>query len=422
LIVLRIIRSCIESIRGFAGALFATAIVLLCAPLLDTVFERHESEVLPPANPEPPLSRLGITLRRGDTLLSSLTHHGLERSLAHTLIERIAPFINVRKLRPGDEFQLLLDSRDKSVRGMEVVLEDNLLRVKSTSAGWSAERHEIPSVRENALKRGSITDSLYRNGIEAGLTPQQILDLARVFEYEVDFFSDFQRGDPFAAVIEEVRYADGRRLPGRILAAQLEANSKPLSAFYFVPDNEPGTYYDDQGHSLRRAFLRAPLSYARISSRFDFARLHPIFRTVRPHRAIDYAAPAGTPVVAIGRGQVEFAGWREGYGNLVEIRHAKGYASRYGHFSRIAEGIRLGRSVEAGDVIGYVGQTGHATGPHLHFEFLERGQRINFLALDLPKIERLKGADLERFIQTRDQQLATLRIGDRDTAMGIKLE
>jgi murein DD-endopeptidase MepM/ murein hydrolase activator NlpD len=164
------------------------------------------------------------------------------------------------------------------------------------------------------------------------------------------------------------------------------------------------------------------LSYARISSRFDFARLHPIFRTVRPHRAIDYAAPAGTPVVAIGRGQVEFAGWREGYGNLVEIRHAKGYASRYGHFSRIAEGIRLGRSVEAGDVIGYVGQTGHATGPHLHFEFLERGQRINFLALDLPKIERLKGADLERFIQTRDQQLATLGIGDRDTAMGIKLE
>jgi murein DD-endopeptidase MepM/ murein hydrolase activator NlpD len=367
-------------------------------------------------------ARVGVTLQRGDTLLSVLTHHGLERSLAHTLVERIAPFVNPRKLRSGDNIQLIVDPRDKSVQGMEVVLDDNLLRVKSTSEGWSAERHEIPSVRESAVKRGSITDSLYENGIKAGLTAQQILDLAGVFEYEIDFFSDFQPGDAFAAVVEETRYADGRRTPGRILAAELEANSKPVSAFYFVPRDQRGAYYDEHGHSLRRAFLRAPLSYARISSTFTGARRHPIFRTVRPHRAIDYAAPAGAPVVAIGRGRVEFAGWRAGYGNLVEIRHTNDFISRYGHFSRIGEGIRRGSQVDAGDVIGYVGQTGHATGPHLHFEFLKRGQNINFLALDLPRIERLKGTDFERFIESRNQQIATLRNGGRDTAMGIKLE
>jgi murein DD-endopeptidase MepM/ murein hydrolase activator NlpD len=417
---LKLLRSCLEFGLRFVGATFATAILLLGAPLLDTVFERYEPATPPPVHELH--TRVGVTLRRGDTLLSVLTHHGLERSLAHTLIERIAPFVNPRKLRSGDKIQLIVDPRDKSVEGMEVVLEDNLLRVKSTSEGWSAERHEIPSVRESAVKRGSITDSLYENGIKAGLTAQQILDLAGVFEYEIDFFSDFQPGDAFAAVVEETRYADGRRTPGRILAAELEANSKPVSAFYFAPRDQRGAYYDEQGHSLRRAFLRAPLSYARISSTFTGARRHPIFRTVRPHRAIDYAAPAGAPVVAIGRGRVEFAGWRAGYGNLVEIRHTNAFISRYGHFSRIGEGIRRGSQVDAGDVIGYVGQTGHATGPHLHFEFLRRGHKINFLALDLPKIERLKGADFERFIESRNQQIATLRNGGRDTAMGIKLE
>ncbi|MDP2606085.1 MAG: peptidoglycan DD-metalloendopeptidase family protein [Deltaproteobacteria bacterium] len=414
------LRSCLEFGLRFVGATLAMAVLLLGAPLLDTVSERYEPATAPPV--QELHARVGVTLRRGDTLLSVLTHHGLERSLAHTLIERIAPFVNPRKLRSGDNIQLIVDPRDKSVQGMEVVLQDNLLRVKSTSEGWSAERHEIPSVRESAIKRGSITDSLYENGIKAGLTAQQILDLAGVFEYEIDFFSDFQPGDAFAAVVEETRYADGRRTPGRILAAELEANSKPVSAFYFVPRGQRGTYYDEQGHSLRRAFLRAPLSYARISSTFTGARRHPIFRTVRPHRAIDYAAPTGTPVVAIGRGRVEFAGRRAGYGNLVEIRHSNDFSSRYGHFSRIGQGIRRGSQVDAGDVIGYVGQTGHATGPHLHFEFLKRDQKINFLGLDLPKIERLNGADFERFVEFRNQQLAALRNGGRDTAMGIRLE
>ena len=229
---------------------------------------------------------------------------------------------------------------------------------------------------------------------------------------DVGFFSDFQPQDVFSVIVEEIRYTDGRSGNGRILAAELEAGGEIFNAYYYVGRDGNGDHYNSKGQALRRAFLRAPLSYARISSPFSRNRRHPIFRTVRPHLAIDYAAPSGTPVVAIGGGRVEFAGWRNGYGNVVDIRHSGSYVSRYAHFSRFAKQLRRGQSVNAGDVIGYVGQTGHATGPHLHFEFLRGGNKINFLALRLPKNHQLAGEDLPRFNLVRDQRQAMLRQDD----------
>jgi len=362
--------------------------------------------------------RVTVKLRRGETLASVLRRHGLEPPSAHELIAKVRPLINLRKLRPGDDLHLVLDPADDSVKGLDFVLENDLVRVKTTADGWSAERQQIPSVREPYAIRGTIQHSLYQSGTDAGLTPQHIIDLARLLEYDIDFFSDFHPGDPFAVVIEQIRYPDGRHIPGKILAAELEADNEKTSIFHFVLGNGKEGYYDSEGRALRRSFLRAPLSYARISSPFSLKRRHPIFRTLRPHRAIDYAAPAGTPVVAVGSGRVEFSGWRGGYGNLVEIRHAGGYTSRYGHFSRIARGIRRGVTVNAGEVIGYVGQTGHATGPHLHFEFLRSGEKINFLALKLPRVERLGGRDLERFMAARDERLQLLRAHKTDEQLG----
>jgi murein DD-endopeptidase MepM/ murein hydrolase activator NlpD len=390
------------------GIAFAVLIVSLSAPLLDTAIDqRQQSEILP--KPPAPFERVAVTVRRGDTLLSVLTRFGLPALSARSIVEKVRPLFNLRTLRPGHNVQIVVNPEDQSIQGMEVTLETSLVSVKSTAEGWSAERRDIPFVRETRTVRGTIAGSLYESGLNAGLTPQQILDLARIFEYDIDFFSDFQRGDTFAAVVEQLRYADGRRLGGRVLAAQLEPSGESSSAFYFIGQDGKGAYYDSEGRALRRSFLRAPLSYLRISSAFSLAREHPIFRTVRPHQAIDYAAPTGTPVVAIGPGRVEFAGWSNGYGNLVEIRHANGYASRYGHFSRIASGIRKGAHVEGGDVVGYVGQTGHATGPHLHFEFLKNGEKINFLALKIPGIDRLKDKDLQSFMLSRDERLAELR-------------
>jgi murein DD-endopeptidase MepM/ murein hydrolase activator NlpD len=257
--------------------------------------------------------------------------------------------------------------------------------------------------------QGTIEDSLYMSGVGAGLSPEHVLQLARIFEYDIDFFSDFKPGDDFAVVLEETRYADGRQVPRRLLAADLQADGKIYSAFHFTSKAGKASYYDSEGNELRSSFLRAPLSFSRISSRYSLARRHPISRVLRPHRAIDYAAPAGTPVIAIGRGKVTFSGWRGGYGNCVEVRHPGGYSSRYGHFSRIAPGIRRGAEIDAGDVIGFVGQTGHATGPHLHFEFLQGNKKINFLAVKIPRTAHLAGAELARFKRQRDQHLAQLR-------------
>jgi murein DD-endopeptidase MepM/ murein hydrolase activator NlpD len=394
------------------GIAFSVLLMSLAAPLLDTAIDqRQQSEILPIPQR---LARVAVTLHRGDTLLSVLTRFGLPSLSAQRIVEKVRPLLNLRTLRPGHNVQIVVNPADQSVQGMEVALETNLVSVKSTAEGWSAERRDISFVRETRIVGGAVAGSLYESGVNAGLTPQQILELAHIFEYEIDFFSDFHRGDGFAAVVEQLRYEDRRRAGGRVLAAQLEPNGEISTAFYFITPDGKGAYYDREGRALQRSFLRAPLSYLRISSEFSLARQHPIFRTVRPHQAIDYAAPEGTPVVAIGSGRIEFAGWSNGYGNMVEIRHSNGYASRYGHFSRIAPGIRKGAQIEAGEIVGYVGQTGHATGPHLHFEFLKDGEKTNFLALKLPGMDRLTGDALQAFKLSRDERIAELqRAGDK---------
>lgn len=401
------------SIAHCVGVAFVTFVLLLCAPVLSPPPNNHEPAPNDPvaAPPEEP-PRVGVKLRRGETLASALTRFGLKAPSAHAIVDQVRPFLNPKKIPLGYDVQVVLGPEDKTVQAVELVVEDSIVRVKSRGDGWFAERHEIPFVRATRVIRGTIQDSLYQSGVGVGLTPQHILDLAKLFEYDIDFFSDFRRGDAFYVVLEEFRHADGRRSVGRILAAELESGDETFSTFYYVAREGRGSYYDGEGQAARRSFLRAPLSYVRISSPFSLKRQHPIFRTVRPHMAIDYAAPAGTPVIAIGKGRVEFVGWRNGYGNVVEIRHSGDYTSRYAHFSAFAQGMRRGKMVAAGDVVGYVGQTGHATGPHLHFEFLRGGRKINFLAMRIPKNERLAGEDLRHFRRLRAEREALLRRGE----------
>jgi murein DD-endopeptidase MepM/ murein hydrolase activator NlpD len=360
-----------------------------------------------PLQPEEP--RVQAKLKRGETLLALLARHGIESRSAHELLEKVRPFFNPRKLTPGRTVEFVLDPKDQKVEAMELRIRDKIVRANALPDGWSVERLTIPSIRETRVVAGTIEANLYTSALSAGLRPAHVALLEEIFKYDIDFTSDFTPGDDFAALLEEIRYDDGRQVPRQVLAAGLEANGARHRAFYFVSKGGKGAYYDEDGKGLRNAFLRAPLSFTRISSSYNLARRHPIFRTVRPHLAIDYAAPAGTPVVAIGAGKVSFSGWRPGYGNLVEIRHTAGYSSRYGHFSRIARGVRRGTEVRAGDVIGFVGQTGHATGPHLHFEFLQANKKINFLAAKLPRTERLSGTELERFLLERDRRMAKLQ-------------
>jgi murein DD-endopeptidase MepM/ murein hydrolase activator NlpD len=407
----------LASLARLASVAFATYIVLLCLPFLESSQHLQEPSPPPPINTEEP-RRVGVKLRPGETLASVLSRFGVKPPSAQAIAEKVRPFLNPKSIRPGHDVQVVLSPEDKTVQGLELVVDNNYVQVKATADGWLAERYAIPFVRDRRVIRGTIKESLYQSGVGAGLSPQHISDVAKIFEYDIDFFSDFRRGDAFSFAVEELRYANGRRVLGRILAAELESGDETFSTFYYVTKDGRGGYYDPEGRVARRSFLRAPLSYVRISSPFSFARQHPIFRTLRPHMAIDYAAPAGTPVVAIGRGQVAFVGWRKGYGNVVDILHPGGYTSRYAHFSRFAKGLRTGRSVDAGDVIGHVGQTGHATGPHLHFEFLRGSQKINFLGLRLPKNERLAGEELQRFMRLREEREALLRRANNRVVRG----
>ena len=397
----------LASLARLTGVALVTFIVLLSLPFLDSSQDSREPSP-PPITAEEPL-RVGVKLRRGETLAAVLSRFGVEPPSARAITEKVRFFVNPKSIRPGHDVQVVLSPEDKTVQALEFVVDNNLVQVKATADGWSAERYAIPFVRDRRVIRGSIKESLYQSGVGAGLSPKHIADVAKIFEYDIDFFSDFRRGDAFSFVVEELRYADGRRILGRILAAELESGDETFSTFHHVTRDGRGGYYDPEGRATRRSFLRAPLSYIRISSPFSFARQHPIFRTVRPHMAIDYAAPEGTPVIAIGRGQLAFVGWRMGYGNVVDIVHPGGYTSRYAHFSRFAKGLRKGRAVDAGEVIGYVGQTGHATGPHLHFEFLRGGEKINFLGLRLPRNERLTGQELHRFTRLREEREVLLR-------------
>jgi murein DD-endopeptidase MepM/ murein hydrolase activator NlpD len=392
--------------KAVGSILMLVAVALLSAPFVNSL--QHEAESLPAAaKPSNAQTSIGAMFRSGDNLLSALRRVALEAPLPHGLIEKIHPLLNLRKLRPENNIHVMLDEQDKTVSAMEFVVDNKLIRVKAPNEASLTERQEVPFVKESRVVQGRIKSNLYESGIDAGLSPLQILDLAKIFESDVDFFSDLHPGDDFKVIMEDRRYLDGRRAAGRILAAEFEVEDQIIDAFYYEK-NGVGNYYNRKGESLRRSFLRAPLSYARISSPFSANRLNPFSRSVRPHLAIDYAAPFGTPVVAIGRGQVEFAGWRSGYGNVVDIRHSENYLSRYAHFSRLAADLRVGQWVEPGDVIGYVGQTGHATGPHLHFEFLHGERKINFLDLHTAKAQELKGADLQSFFASRDRQLALL--------------
>jgi len=337
-----------------------------------------------------------------------LNRFGMDPAAAHAMSETLRPFLQPREIRAGQRLQIILDAKGPAVKGLEYNLPRAVVRVEATPDGWSAERREIASARVTRVVRGVLSKDLYRDGTAAGLTPAQILKLADIFQYGIDFFSDFRRGDTFSVVFEEIRYADGRREAGKIVAAELTAGGEPMHAFHYTTQDGEDTYYDIDGQSLRRAFLRAPLNYRRISSLYSRQRMHPVFRTVRPHLAIDYAAAAGTPVVSIGRGTVKFAGWHEGYGNLVEVVHGNGYTTRYAHLSRFASGLGKGARVAQGHVIGFVGQSGHATGPHLHFEILKRERKINFLALRIPSQQRLNGEELERFAASRDEHLVLL--------------
>ncbi|MGA7104188.1 MAG: peptidoglycan DD-metalloendopeptidase family protein [Candidatus Deferrimicrobiaceae bacterium] len=350
-------------------------------------------------------------VKPGETMSDIFKKYGLNSQELFHLKEASAGVHRLGKITTGKPYRIELGP-DNSVLSLTYQISDDvLLNITHADPGFRAEKITIPYETKTSKIGGTIENSLYDalgNGGESGLLAYALSD---ILSWDIDFTTDLRNGDTFKMVVEE-QWLDGRfKRYGNILAAEFTNNGKVYRAFrYEGPDGRAG-YFDEEGKSLQRSFLKAPLSYRRISSGFTYSRMHPILKIRRPHLGIDYVAPRGTPVSALGDGTVQFAGYKGANGNLVILRHPKGFTTYYGHLHRIRKGIRRGARVAQGDIIGYVGSTGRATGPHLDFRMRKGSRFINPLRVDVPRsagIPKNLLADYDKIRQERGLELASI--------------
>lgn len=348
--------------------------------------------LLPAAYATPAEVGFADTLRNGETLSELLERSRLAATEARVLLTELEAHQDPRGLHPGATVSYRKSLTDGTVRGMEFQLDaDRRLALRRDAAGWRGDVEEVPVRTDTTVLAGEVKSSLYGallggTGLSVpGAEREGIADVIadRIFAWQIDFSRDLRPGDSYRIVYERQVRPDGSARATRVLATSFRIDGREHDAF-LLPVGGRDEYFDGDGESLRRAFLRAPLQFRRISSLFSSGRYHPILHRLRAHRGIDYAARAGTPVRAVGAGTIARAGRAGGYGNLVEIRHGRGFATRYGHLRSFAKGIRAGVRVEQGDVIGYVGMSGLATGPHLHYEFHAGGRAVD------PNSERVR--------------------------------
>jgi murein DD-endopeptidase MepM/ murein hydrolase activator NlpD len=332
------------------------------------------------AYPAPPRVR-SVDLRRGDTLVRALQREGIPAKVGHDIASALAEEgVNLRKLRPrhGVAIEWTLDGQPKKLHyepspwlGYAVL---------STEDGWKVERAETrPDVRVEAVS-GEVRSSLFEAVDKTGESAQLVLDLAEIFSSDFDFTADTRTGDRFRLLVEKRYAADTFVDYGRILVAQYISDGRVLTGVGVEGARGRYTFYDAAGLSLRKSFLKSPLPFSRITSGFTYARPHPILGGTRPHLAIDYGAPVGTPVWAVADGSVTKAGWDGGNGISVTVRHRSGYATMYNHLSKLGPGVRRGARVSQKQVIGYVGSTGLSTGPHLDYRIAKNGRFVNPLS------------------------------------------
>lgn len=354
---------------------------------------------------QPPLDadkweRILIKSRAGDNFGAILTRLGMpqgERSLWERSIRRD---IGNLPMPAGKEI-LFYYTKSNLYGGRTVRGELKAIEIDDTDAlalSWEKgirgilfQRREKPFDVEVKTVSGMVDTSLFEDGRKAGLQPALLSQLADIFTWDIDLEKEVHRGDTFKILYEQrSRRGQENKLALRILAAELNSSGHRMTAIYFEKQKGQGNYYNEEGRSLARSFLRFPLEFSAITSQFTDSRFHPLLKTNLPHTGVDFAAQRGTPVRAVGDGIITEAGWNGGYGKAIDLKHDATYMSRYAHLDRFEDGIQPGVAVTKGQVIGYVGSTGRSTGPHLHFELYKDQQYINPLSVDFPADESIE--------------------------------
>ncbi len=393
--------------NGWAGmqAWMEPFLPFVADPSVDAIVSELAAR-LPP--PEESFER--VEVRRGDSLAAIFSRAGLSAAELHRVVNADDQAKALTRIYPGDEILFRLHD-EGGLAALRYKLDNTrTLQIdRDEDGGFAVSVHEEVLETRQLQAAGTIDRSLYLSGRRAGLSNRHIMELMTIFEWQVDFNRDIRGGDAFS-IIYEAEFLNGEKVrDGRILAATfINRGRRHEAVFYEDPDGNRG-YYGPNGENLRKAFIRRPVQNARISSGFDRNRKHPVLGVRRPHLGTDFAAPTGTPIMASGNGRVVHVGRRGGYGHTVVIQHTNQIRTLYAHMSRYANGLRNGSRVEQGQVIGYVGATGLATGPHLHYEFKVNGAHQNPMTVNLPNGEPVSGQYIADFRSQTGNMLAQLQ-------------
>ncbi len=384
---------------GLIASVFAAAVMQGNAPKKTTEQVHHE-----------PYREISGSIRKGETLFDVFKRYQLSIEDLFRIREASASVHRLREVCPDQPYTITVDDRDRITNFEYWIDDDSILCITRNEAGFIAEKKPITYEKRLLYFGGAIQDNLIASMEDSRDALMLALQLSDIFAWDIDFTTDLRNGDTYRIVAEGL-YLDGEfKKYGDILSAEFVNDGTISTAYRFTVGGETD-YFDRDGKSLKRAFLKAPLSFRRISSGFSRSRYHPVLKIRRPHHGIDYSAAAGTPVSAIGAATVIFSGRKGEYGNLVILRHANGYLTYYGHLSRISKEVRAGRKVEQGQVIGYVGSTGLATGPHLHYEMRIGNRPVNPQQVSLPRGTAVPANLLEAFqqqVRAMDTQLAAI--------------
>jgi len=340
-----------------------------------------------------------ITVSKGDTLSSLFAKVGLGANTLNEVLRSDSSAKRFLRLNVGQSLKFNLDAKGALTGLYTQPSPLESLSILKSDKGFSFERKLATPKTEEHYAHGIIEKSLLEDANTAGLSYGLAMNMARLFNYDIDFARDTQQGDEFELIYQR-KLIDGKEIGnGHILAARFINRGKTYTAVRHVDASGTANYYRADGSNPRKAFIRTPVDFTRISSRFSLGRKHPILNRIRAHRGVDYAAAQGTPIKATGSGKVAFAGRSNGYGNYILIQHGNRYQTLYGHMRGFAKGMHRGTRVQQGQIIGYVGMTGLATGPHLHYEFRVGGVHVDPLSHKLPTADPISGKERQRFLQ-----------------------
>lgn len=381
------------------------------------------AEALPATTPAPvaataPREWLTEAVVNGDSLAKIFNRLELPATELHNIMQQAEAKKHLRQLQPGQQLKLLVDDKQTVHTLIFEINRFDSFALQRDGDGYIASSHTRNVEKRVSHAVSTIESSLFESGQRAGLNDSLILELANIFGWDIDFALDIRSGDRFALLFEE-HFLDGEKIAqGPVLAAEFISQDQTYRAVRYTDADGQSEYYSPEGLSMRKAFLRTPVDFRRISSRFG-TRKHPILNRMKMHKGVDYSAPVGTPIRASGDGKIVYKGNKGGYGRTVIIQHGGRYSTLYAHMSAFKKGSDIGSRVKQGQVIGYVGNSGLATGPHLHYEFRVNGTHSNPLTIKLPSADPIPAQHMAAFQQQTQPVLANLNIIKQQTNVAL---